>query len=282
VPALGASGGVLLARIRHIVGVSETNERMPRTQSWPIVLIAVALALLVWRPHSTTPLPKAEMIAASLAKAPQAALAVVTGNPQLVNRVEPTVPAPAKLEQPVELIAPPPSITVDRPRVSIAKLDRVNTVRDVAVAKATISASLELAEPERATPQETGITTPEATEVAASLEPNHIVSPVYPQRAKMAGIEGNVKLEFGVTPDGDVANIRVVGSTPAGVFDAAAIMALKQWHFASTSDRRYVQDFAFALQHDAAEERCVTPTGTMICRHPADYVPNRTIVNERH
>ena len=45
---------------------------------------------------------------------------------------------------------------------------------------------------------------------------------------------------------------------------------------------RYVQDFAFALQHDAADEHCVTPTGTMICRRPADYVPTRTIVNERH
>jgi TonB family protein len=278
-PALGASGGVLLARIRHIVGVSETNERMPRTQSWPIVLIAVALALLVWRPH-TQDLPKPEAIAASLAKAPQAALAAVTGNPQLASTPAPRVApvAPAKVETaPAEVFAPPPSITVDRPHLSVAKLDRLGNVRDVAIAKATLAPSLELAEPEPA-----GVTTPEATEVAASLEPNHIVSPIYPQRAKMAGVEGNVKLEFGIKPDGSVSDIKVIATSPTGVFDTAAITALKQWHFAASSDRRYVQDFAFALQHDSAKENCVTPTGTMICRRPADYVPTRTMVNERH
>jgi TonB family protein len=274
VPALGASGGVLLARIRHIVGVSDTNERMPRTQSWPIVLIAVALALLVWRPHSTTQLPTPETIATTLAKAPQAALAVVTGNPQLVDKVAPV--APAIVETPAEVFAPPPSIAVDRPRVSLAKLDRTDAVNDVVAAKAVMPSSLELAEPES-----TGLSTPESTEVTASLEPTRIVSPIYPQRAKMAGIEGNVTLEFGVA-DGEVSNIRVVSSTPAGVFDTAAITALKQWHFASSSDHRFVRAFAFALQHNATEEPCVTPTGTMICRRPADYAPTRTLVNERH
>ncbi len=286
VPALGASGGVLLgAHPSH-----RRRERHERTHAAYAVMAdradrrragaaGVASAF-------DAPLPKAETIAATLANAPQAALAVVTGNPQLVNRAAPIVAAPAKVEQPVEVVAPP-SITVERPRVGMAKLDRLTTVRDVAVGKATLSASLELAEPQRAAPEiatqePAGITTPEATEVAASLQPNHIVSPIYPQRAKMAGVEGNVKLEFGVTQDGGVSNVKVVGSTPAGVFDTAAITALKQWHFASSSDRRYVQDFTFALQHDAAEDRCVTPTGTMICRRPADYAPNRTIINERH
>jgi TonB family protein len=228
-------------------------------------------------------LPKPESIAASLANAPQAALAVVTGNPRLATKAAPVVaeqvvPAPATVEPArAEVIAPPPSITIDRPQVSLAKLARVKTVNDLAVPKAATTPSLDLAEPERA-----GLTTPEATEVSASLQPDHIVSPVYPQRAKMAGVEGNVKLEFGINAEGTVSNIKVVGATPASVFDEAAITALKQWHFASSSDRRYVQDFAFTLQHDSAEERCVTPTGTMICRRPADYVPNRTIINERH
>ena len=93
----------------------------------------------------------------------------------------------------------------------------------------------------------------------------------------MAGIEGNVKLEFGITADGEVSDIKVINASPSGVFDQAAITALKQWHFAASSDRRYVQDFAFALQHNTTEEPCVTPTGTMICRRPADTVPNRTL-----
>ena len=283
-PALGASGGVLLARIRHIVGVSEANERMPRTQSWPIVLIAVALALLAWRPHSS-PLAKPEDLAASLAQVPQAALAVVTGNPRLAINSAPEIAAtpspvsPSRIEPTrEESIAPPPSITVDRPRVSVAKLDRVAPLRDVAAPAKIAAPSLELAQPEPA-----GTSTPEVTEVGASLAPVRIVSPVYPQRAKMSGVEGNVKLEFGITADGAVSDVKVVSANPAGVFDAAAIAALTDWRFAvPASDRRYVQNFAFTLHPNAPEERCVQTTGTMICRRPGEFAPNRTIINERH
>lgn len=280
VPALGASGGVLLARIRHIVGVSDTNERAPRTQSWPIIFIAVALALLAWRPHSTPPLP---MLAASLANAPQTALAVVTGNAQLARHpapvatasIAPPIATPTKAEPERAEIIAPPSITVERPRV--AKLDRVASVRNIAEPVGLSTMSLALAEPEA-----TGLTTPESSEVSESIEPNRIVSPVYPQRAKLSGTEGSVKLEFGIAADGTVSDIKVVRAVPSGVFDAAAITALKQWHFAASSDRRYVRDFAFVLQHDATDEPCIQPTGTMICRRPADYSPNRTIINERH
>jgi protein TonB len=248
------------------------------------VLIAVALALLVWRPHSTPTLPKPDVLAASLANAPKAALAIVTGNAQLAKQSTPvaTVSVPTPIAAPVkaepehaEFIAPP-SITIERPRV--AKPDRVaTTVRNIVVPAALRAPSLDLAEPEA-----TGLSTPDVSEVDASIQPTRIVSPIYPQRAKMSGIEGNVKLEFGIAADGTVSDIKVVKAMPTGVFDAAAITALKQWHFAASSDQRYVRDFAFVLQHDATDEPCVQPTGTMICRRPADYSPNRTIINERH
>jgi TonB family protein len=160
----------------------------------------------------------------------------------------------------------------------VAKPDRVaTTVRNIVVPAALNAPSLDLAEPEA-----TGVSTPDVSDVDASIQPTRIVSPIYPQRAKFSGTQGNVKLEFGIAADGTVSDIEVVEASPAGVFDAAAINALKQWHFASSSDRRYVRDFAFVLQHDAPDEPCVQPTGTMICRRPADYSPNRTIINERH
>ena len=53
----------------------------------------------------------------------------------------------------------------------------------------------------------------------------------YPPAAKAAGIEGSVTVRYDVTAAGAVANARVVASAPAGVFDAAALAAVRQWRF---------------------------------------------------
>ncbi|NVK53996.1 MAG: TonB family protein [Alteromonadaceae bacterium] len=57
------------------------------------------------------------------------------------------------------------------------------------------------------------------------------IQPVYPADAKAQGIEGAVILEYGITPNGTVENIRVIESVPAGVFDDAAKLAVAQWRF---------------------------------------------------
>ncbi len=54
---------------------------------------------------------------------------------------------------------------------------------------------------------------------------------IYPAQAKAAGIEGTVDVEYGVTTDGRVIDARVVASQPAQVFDEAALVAVRQWHF---------------------------------------------------
>lgn len=55
--------------------------------------------------------------------------------------------------------------------------------------------------------------------------------PSYPMRAKSRNIEGWVKIEFTVTASGAVTNAHVVGASPAGIFDDAALAAIQRFRF---------------------------------------------------
>lgn len=63
--------------------------------------------------------------------------------------------------------------------------------------------------------------------------------PDYPLEARISGIQGYVKLIYDVTVEGEVVNVRVLAANPVGVFDEAAVAALKRWRFspAKTGDR---------------------------------------------
>ena len=55
--------------------------------------------------------------------------------------------------------------------------------------------------------------------------------PLYPEAARAEGIEGWVRLEYDISIDGRVENLRVLESSPPGVFDAAAMAAVAQWRY---------------------------------------------------
>lgn len=57
------------------------------------------------------------------------------------------------------------------------------------------------------------------------------VAPQYPMRARMDKIEGKVTVEFTITKKGTVADPKVVSADPEGIFDQAAINAVKQWRY---------------------------------------------------
>lgn len=70
--------------------------------------------------------------------------------------------------------------------------------------------------------------------------------PKYPSSAK--GVEGWVRVEFYVTPEGRTERVRVLQSEPAGLFDAAAIQAMEGARFeeyAGTEARLAVQRIVF-------------------------------------
>jgi TonB family protein len=53
--------------------------------------------------------------------------------------------------------------------------------------------------------------------------------PVYPESAR--GTKGWVRVECVVTPQGRIESVRIVASEPAGLFDQAAIDAMKKARF---------------------------------------------------
>jgi len=70
--------------------------------------------------------------------------------------------------------------------------------------------------------------------------------PKYPSSAK--GVEGWVRVEFYVTPQGRTERVRVLSSEPAGVFDAAAVEAMEGARFEefdATDSRLAVQRIVF-------------------------------------
>jgi len=64
-----------------------------------------------------------------------------------------------------------------------------------------------------------------------TLKPIVRINPQYPQEAAKAGVEGWVILEFGVSQNGTVENIRVTASHPESIFDEAAKRAVAKWRY---------------------------------------------------
>lgn len=129
---------------------------------------------------------------------------------------------------------------------------------------------------------------PRATSSLPAVAPTalHMRQPIYPQAALMRGIQGEVVVEFGLAADGRVEDLRVISATPAGVFERAAMQAMRGWRYSVTGaapiQRRYRQTIAFALNAVRgqvvsaapagktinARVSCQITTGTHICRWP--------------
>ncbi|QQX79309.1 M56 family metallopeptidase [Shewanella sp. KX20019] len=57
------------------------------------------------------------------------------------------------------------------------------------------------------------------------------IEPVYPAAAVKANQNGFVVLQFDISPQGEVNNIKVIKSSPTAMFDASATEALKKWRY---------------------------------------------------
>ena len=83
---------------------------------------------------------------------------------------------------------------------------------------------------------DTGAELERATDLSAGGTDSDIVplvrvDPEYPPRARQQGIEGWVDLEFTISPVGTVQDARVMESSPAFVFDRAALKAVRRWRY---------------------------------------------------
>lgn len=64
------------------------------------------------------------------------------------------------------------------------------------------------------------------------------VLPHYPPRALQRGIEGWVLLEFSIDALGTPLSPRIIESEPKGIFDSAAIAAVKRWRYRPSDNQQ--------------------------------------------
>lgn len=71
------------------------------------------------------------------------------------------------------------------------------------------------------------------------------VPPDYPLNAKRRGIQGEVKVRFLVTEQGNVEDVSIVNAKPPGIFDQSVIDCVSKWRFkAGTVEGRPVKALA--------------------------------------
>jgi TonB family protein len=66
---------------------------------------------------------------------------------------------------------------------------------------------------------------------AAALTRTHYVAPEFPYVARLRGLDGWVDLQFVVGADGAVSDVAVVGAQPVGIFEQAALDAVRHWRY---------------------------------------------------
>jgi TonB family protein len=98
----------------------------------------------------------------------------------------------------------------------------------------------------------------------SGLMPIIKVVPQYPEAARAQGIEGSVEIDFAVNSSGAVESPTVTASSPAGVFDQAALAAVSRWRYAPTAEdapaRNVSEVLTFALEgNDSRADRARAP-----------------------
>ncbi len=68
-------------------------------------------------------------------------------------------------------------------------------------------------------------------QLAATLKRVKYTPPEFPAKALSQRVSGSVTVEYVVDTNGDPRDVRVVEANPPGVFDRAAITAVKRWHY---------------------------------------------------
>jgi TonB family protein len=93
---------------------------------------------------------------------------------------------------------------------------------------------------------------------ASSSRPPELLSAggvVYPVEAQDKKVEGYVRVAYDVSLDGSVTNVRVVDSNPPGVFDEAALAAVRSWRFhpAISNDKPVVKELVSRVNFKLGE-----------------------------
>lgn len=289
---LAATGGVLLDRVQHMVVPVRGSARVHTSARFVAALLGVGLIALTlqleWKQAQLQrSLADASTQLQSMLAPPWQPLTRPRSGWHLVDLVPAHVKVARLLESaPVVLAKAHPVVSpMDVPVAAV--LSRLPPLRVVDLAPVRDGPRARLVNPRMAD---------QAAPFAAPMAPTaiRIRQPVYPRIALTHGVEGQVVVEFGLAADGDVQDLHVVSAQPAGVFDQAAVQAMRGWKYAlpaaAAAQRRYRQTMVFML--DAAAGRsasgayageeirarvgCQIVTGTHICRWPDEMGPSVT------
>jgi len=223
------------------------------------LLIAIALhlglALLLLSPIKNELIKQPVLIEVQM-------FSVATTNNQSLDKVLPAKKIEPAIAKPIE--KKPKSIPIKKsaviiPPTPLPSQELIETVPEVkAVPESVVSQEEKtVAQSTEAITKKTdpSIQAHDADEksVNSGIMPLVKVNPVYPNRAASRGIEGWVKIEFTILPNGTVADAIVVQAMPEAVFDDAALAAIEQWQFKPKMDngvavsQRAAQQLQFKL-----------------------------------
>jgi protein TonB len=215
-----------------------------------VLLLHLWLVMLLMRPSDTDKetKPLRVMEVALLSEPSQKAESEVTppAPPKKVLPKKKEVKPPVKKKEPVvpkKVERPKPQPVADKPTpMQPPAADAISTP-DTSASPALPSNK----------PTKTGSGEAPIKSADSGVVPLVRVKPTYPMRAASRHIEGWVKIEFTVSPSGTVANARVVDASPPGIFDEAALDAIKEWKFkpkienGAAVTQRAVQTLKFTL-----------------------------------
>jgi len=116
---------------------------------------------------------------------------------------------------------------------------------------APVAAAVETAPVTDATPAKSGPTVVSAS----TLKRIRASEPEFPARALLKGVSGWVEMEFTVKTDGWLRDVQVRQAEPAGVFDNAALEAMRHWRFAPVlKDGKAVEQRAWIRMRFTAQK----------------------------
>ena len=208
-----------------------------------VTVLAFGFMLLV---HSSGPASAPAVVPASTGVPAPVADSAVT-HPIVRGSLRPTQPRPAP--------APPPRATLP---VAVAKIAPAEPTVSPSPAAAARPAARAPAAAPAATPAAVAATTP-ATDTSAATAAPVLVKLAggraeFPAAARDAGLtEGWVDVHFTVSTDGEPGDLSVTGAEPKGVFDDAALEAVRHWRYQPTATPSAVdQRIRFKLAPAAA------------------------------
>jgi protein TonB len=156
------------------------------------------------------------------------------------SAVKPSTPQPEAKPQPVLVPEPPAPVQIAKPKPEIKHKPKPKPLRkmpeqtqpqpDQVAPAQTNPAASPAAPQERPTTVEPAVSSPALNSGPVAISRP---DPIYPDRARVLGIEGRVQIQFDVNAGGQVENLQIISATPRNMFERQIREAVPRWRYQS-------------------------------------------------